>query len=610
MGVTIDLFSTKRVYRGTVVQKVFELIHDERSWTATAQIPATRRVKNGEFIGFWCVDDRYRLFEVTDVKHDEQNSTAAITAVDAAIGDLQGRIVKRVMLEDAGIGDAVNAVMDGLGWSVNIQTGTTDTEEVKAYYKPAWDALSGIADAYNVRIVPHYNIENGVLTGKTLDVTDKTSEYRGRLVEQGHDASSVTVQYIGANRPMIYALGATTGSGDPPERVTIEDVVWSVANGDPVDKPKGQSWVAVPEALESLPDGEERGQTAEWPGITDAGKLMQRAWEKAQKAAVPEMAANAQISDMEMIAGQKWKAMRMWDRACVKPKNGQETMLQITGIKRNYVRPRLTKITLGTDEETGMDDLVRQVAALSRTSLQTSATVRSHGVGISKNLTHLEDLDIQVDENKTTIGKVVIDLDAANARIDLMATREELTEVDRSLTAVSVKLDAVEGEVELKAYTSYVNEIEERVETAEAEISVNADEIELRVKAGDIASAINQTAQEVKIYASKIDLDGFVTTRELESELASFKSSWAESMTVTSLKVTEGASIKELEVGSHALKTHSARYVTSVTFPKLQTRKLYYIDSNGDGQSMDVVTGYSESGSASRDSTYTYWTTQ
>ena len=509
MGVTLDLFSTRRIYRGTVVQNVSELIHDERAWTLSADIPSERRVKNGEYVGMWCVDDRYRLFEVEDAKNDDARATTRLTATDAAIGDLQGTIVKKIAIENANIETAVNSVMNGLGWNVNIQTETDDKEDVKAYFSSAWDVLSGIADSFNVRIIPHYTIGNGMLIGKTLDVTDKKNEYRGRLVEQGHDASSVVVQYIGKNQPMIYALGATKSSGDPPEKVTIAGIEWSIAKGDPADKPKGQEWIAVPEALATMPEGEERGQTAEWPGITDPKKLIERAWEKAQKAAQPEMMASATISDMEMIAGQRWKAIRMWDSVCVQPKNGEPAMLQVIGIKRNYVRPGRTNITLGTDEETGMDDLVRQVAALSRMSSSTSSTVRSHGVGIKNNLTHLEDLDIQVDEVKTEISRVWIDLDAANAKIELAATKEELTNVSKTVTEVKIELDAMDAE------------------------------LTLRVKKDEIAATLNITPQEVKIQASKIDLSGYVTASRFSSEIADINSLLSGQATIRKISCTE-----------------------------------------------------------------------
>ena len=59
-------------------------------------------------------------------------------------------------------------------------------------------------------------------------------------------------------------------------------------------------------------------------------------------------------------------------------------------------------------------------------------------------------------------------------------------------------------------------------ETLYSKISQNAQEITTKVSAGDIASTINQTAQSVRISASKINLDGYVTASQLDAEKARF----------------------------------------------------------------------------------------
>src|SRR5690625_6624992 len=49
----------------------------------------------------------------------------------------------------------------------------------------------------------------------------------------------------------LYVRGASleTEGGGFSRLLTFEDVEWSVANGDPVDKPLGQKWVGDPDAL-------------------------------------------------------------------------------------------------------------------------------------------------------------------------------------------------------------------------------------------------------------------------------------------------------------------------------------------------------------------------
>ncbi len=55
------------------------------------------------------------------------------------------------------------------------------------------------------------------------------------------------------------------------------------------------------------------------------------------------------------------------------------------------------------------------------------------------------------------------------------------------------------------------------VESHTSQLSVMSKEINLRVKSGEIASTINQTAQSVLIQASKIYLDGYIEAETLKS---------------------------------------------------------------------------------------------
>ncbi len=56
------------------------------------------------------------------------------------------------------------------------------------------------------------------------------------------------------------------------------------------------------------------------------------------------------------------------------------------------------------------------------------------------------------------------------------------------------------------------------VESHTSQLSVMSKEINLRVKSGEIASTINQTAQSVLIQASKIYLDGYIEAKHLKAQ--------------------------------------------------------------------------------------------
>ncbi|WMY18283.1 phage tail spike protein (plasmid) [Bacillus tropicus] len=99
------------------------------------------------------------------------------------------------------------------------------------------------------------------------------------------------------------------------------------------------------------------------------------------------------------------------------------------------------------------------------------------------------DFNSKVTQMETTINQ-------QSNRIDLKAEKND----------VYTKLDS-DGRYGSKAI----------VEQHTAQLSLMSDEINLRVKNGDIASTINQTAQSVLIQAGKIYLDGYIEAKHLKA---------------------------------------------------------------------------------------------
>ncbi|MFK4432169.1 peptidase S74 [Bacillus wiedmannii] len=100
------------------------------------------------------------------------------------------------------------------------------------------------------------------------------------------------------------------------------------------------------------------------------------------------------------------------------------------------------------------------------------------------------DFNSKVTQMETTINQ-------QSNRIDLKAKK----------TDVYTKVDA-DGRFGSKAI----------VESHSSQLSLMSTEISLRVKAGDIASTINQTAQSVLIQANKIYLDGYIEAKHLKAQ--------------------------------------------------------------------------------------------
>lgn len=100
----------------------------------------------------------------------------------------------------------------------------------------------------------------------------------------------------------------------------------------------------------------------------------------------------------------------------------------------------------------------------------------------------------------------------------MVGRKNSSEEVNAAISATT----AGGGLITLKASQSDVDALGNRVSSAESSIKVNADNIELKVSKNGVISAINQTAESVKISASRINLEGYVTASELSALEANF----------------------------------------------------------------------------------------
>jgi phage minor structural protein len=104
---------------------------------------------------------------------------------------------------------------------------------------------------------------------------------------------------------------------------------------------------------------------------------------------------------------------------------------------------------------------------------------------------------VATSEYNNKISTIETSISQQSDRIDLTASKEDVYTKDQS-----------NGRYGDKAI----------VERHESSISIMTDEINLRVKSGDVASTINQTAQSVLIQADKIYLNGFIEAKHLKAQ--------------------------------------------------------------------------------------------
>jgi phage minor structural protein len=89
-----------------------------------------------------------------------------------------------------------------------------------------------------------------------------------------------------------------------------------------------------------------------------------------------------------------------------------------------------------------------------------------------------------------------------------------LSTAESSITQLSNQITL---KVNQSQYDIDVNNLKSRMSSAESQLTIQAGQIATKVEKNGVISAINQTAEQVKIQASKIALDGYVEAKHIKS---------------------------------------------------------------------------------------------
>lgn len=180
-----------------------------------------------------------------------------------------------------------------------------------------------------------------------------------------------------------------------------------------------------------------------------------------------------------------------------------------------------------------------------------------------------------------------IQIDGLNAQVRLKASQEEVNGLSSRVSQAEINIDGANASIALKASQISVDELGTRVTSAEINIDGARGEIALKVSKNGVISSINQTSEEIKIQAAKINLSGYVTASQLSSSLANIESGFADYMGTNTLRAIEATIVTKLTVPSAGLKvgTHdiSAKSLTVVKDVSVS------VSRGGNGYVVDVT---------------------
>lgn len=263
----------------------------------------------------------YALFEKPDsteylmfklINEDVQNDRVTYNGVDAAYDELKGygyvkdiRPVKRTAKE------ILQRVLQDTRWEVGY-IDSTNPVDTNFYYQTYLDCIQQIVKLFNLEVTFTYGFDtrHQQITSRKVNLylqqgrrTGKRFEYGSNLLEvtREEDSQNIVTALVGRGKgeeKYDDSTGETTGGYG--RRIGFSDVVWSKANGDPVDKPLGQEYVEDPEATKifGYDDGKPRTGVIVFDDIDDPVELLKATWASLKSSDRPKVSFKAQVTDV------------------------------------------------------------------------------------------------------------------------------------------------------------------------------------------------------------------------------------------------------------------------------------------------------------------------
>lgn len=314
-------------------------------------------VKEENLVAFKDEDGDIRLFvikELDDVHEDTLYKEAFCQA--AWIDELNDEPIEDIRPQDKTASEVLTSILSGKRWQAG-NVASLGLNSTNFYYESAVSVIKKILNLWGGEIKDRIVITDNKITGRFIDILARRGADTGKRFEITKDIQSLRRKVLSYPKTAMYGRGKGIESGDGFSRkITFADVVWSKANGDPVDKPAGQEWVGDSEALAQYGrknmDGSKRHRFGffESSDEEDPAKLLRSTWDDLQDKKKPIMRYEFKVIDMEGIPGFEHEKVRLGDTTFGIDRFFVPAILvesRIIEIKRYLNEPERTEIKLG-----------------------------------------------------------------------------------------------------------------------------------------------------------------------------------------------------------------------------------------------------------------------
>ncbi|MCK0471389.1 phage tail spike protein [Halalkalibacter sp. APA_J-10(15)] len=290
-------------------------------FSVPADHPDAFHVEEENQVAFKDKDGFFRLFFIRETDSIDGSDGAEIRAYcESAFMELDDEPIEDRRPQNTTSLNALTVALENTRWIVGT-VASLGNRSTNFYYESVKSAIEKIINTWGGELRDRIEINGNQITGRFVDLLSRRGADTGKRWEIDKDIIAINRNGKSYPKTALYGRGKSleTEGGGFSRKITFADVVWSVANGDPVDKPAGQEWVGDPGARDIYGYPNPNGSRRHRFGFYENGEqedpevLLQQTWDALQQAKL--QFANYSIDGVLLgdIEGYEFESVRLGD---------------------------------------------------------------------------------------------------------------------------------------------------------------------------------------------------------------------------------------------------------------------------------------------------------
>lgn len=258
-----------------------------------------------EYMAIQSIDDTHKFHYFYIAQGNTKGDITTLIGVQSGIEELRKTVVYDKRPTDQRARPVIEWLLTGTNWSPRF-IAETNPKSTNFYYISTFDALKKVCKVWGLEMQFFVEMNGAQIGARYIDFKRKIGEAVGKRVVYGHNALEILQEVEKTN---LYTALVGRGKGEQVSsaedtgkdadgygrKINFEEVVWSKAKGDPLDKPLGQKYLEIPEMTAKYgikqPDGKMRPKIGfvEFSEEEDKNELIKQTYEALIESSRPKL---------------------------------------------------------------------------------------------------------------------------------------------------------------------------------------------------------------------------------------------------------------------------------------------------------------------------------